>query len=91
MMKPCESAKWCVEPICCAAQPRQLLLMDALGYAVPNYFHCPLLRDEKNVRLAKRHDVLSLRTLMAQGVDPESLRQQFAAETDSRQQKVETA
>jgi glutamyl-tRNA synthetase len=57
---------------------RQLLLIDALEYAVPNYFHCPLLSDEKNVRLAKRHDALSLQTLKAQGVDPEKLRQQFA-------------
>ena len=46
---------------------RQLLLIDALGYSVPNYFHCPLLRDENNVRLAKRHDALSLRTLREPG------------------------
>ena len=59
---------------------RQLLLIDALGYTVPNYFHCPLMRDEHNVRLAKRHDALSLQTLRAQGVDPEKLRQQFASE-----------
>ncbi len=64
---------------------RQLLLIDALGYAVPNYFHCPLMRDEHNVRLAKRHDALSLRTLRAQGVDPVKLRQQFASEIDPRQ------
>jgi len=52
---------------------RQLLLIRALGYATPAYFHCPLLRDEKNVRLAKRHDALSLRTLRAHGIDPEGL------------------
>jgi glutamyl/glutaminyl-tRNA synthetase len=63
---------------------RQLLLMDALRYGVPTYFHCPLLRDEKNVRLAKRHDALSLRTLRNQGANPESLRQQFAGEIDPR-------
>jgi glutamyl/glutaminyl-tRNA synthetase len=65
---------------------RQLLLIDALGYAVPNYFHCPLLRDENNVRLAKRHDSRSLRSLREQGVNPESLRQQFAGEIDPRRQ-----
>ncbi|HEY5028192.1 MAG TPA: glutamate--tRNA ligase family protein [Candidatus Angelobacter sp.] len=57
---------------------RQLLLIRALGYSVPAYFHCPLLRDEKNVRLAKRHDALSLRKLREQGVDPEELRKMFA-------------
>jgi glutamyl-tRNA synthetase len=56
---------------------RQLLLIRALGYSTPAYFHCPLLRDEKNVRLAKRHDALSLRALRGQGATPESLMQQF--------------
>jgi glutamyl-tRNA synthetase len=42
---------------------RQLLLIRALGCRVSAYFHCPLLRDEKNVRLAKWHDALSLRRL----------------------------
>jgi glutamyl-tRNA synthetase len=59
---------------------RQLLLFRALGLEPPRYFHCPLLRDENNVRLAKRHDSLSLRTLRAQGVDPQALRKRFAAE-----------
>ena len=59
---------------------RQLLLIRALGYPVPAYFHCPLLRDEKNVRLAKRHDALSLRKLREQGVKAEELRKRFAEE-----------
>ena len=59
---------------------RQLLLIDALGYAVPNYFHCPLLRDENNVRLAKRHDALSLRTLRESGAQAADLRSRFASE-----------
>jgi glutamyl-tRNA synthetase len=57
---------------------RQLLLIEALEYAVPGYFHCPLLRDENKVRLAKRHDSLSLRALRDQGADPDALRNQFA-------------
>jgi glutamyl/glutaminyl-tRNA synthetase len=61
---------------------RQLLLVRALEYATPSYFHCPLLRDEKNIRLAKRHDALSLRAMREQGVDPAALRKQFAAEVD---------
>jgi glutamyl-tRNA synthetase len=60
---------------------RQLLLIRALGYPVPAYFHCPLLRDENNVRLAKRHDALSLRKLREQGAAPGSLLQRFAGET----------
>jgi glutamyl-tRNA synthetase len=61
---------------------RQLLLIEALGYATPQYFHCPLMRDEKNVRLAKRHDALSLRTLRAQGVDPAELGKTFEKQVD---------
>jgi glutamyl/glutaminyl-tRNA synthetase len=61
---------------------RQLLLIRALGYPVPAYFHCPLLRDEKNVRLAKRHDALSLRKLREQDVKAEELRKRFAEELE---------
>jgi glutamyl-tRNA synthetase len=63
---------------------RQLLLIRALGYSTPEYFHCPLLRDEKNVRLAKRHDALSLRKLREQGVRAEELRKRFAEAVDWR-------
>jgi glutamyl-tRNA synthetase len=66
---------------------RQLLLIRALEYPVPAYFHCPLLRDEKNIRLAKRHDALSLRKLREQGIDPEALRKQFAEEMKSARVK----
>ena len=61
---------------------RQLLLIRALGYPKPAYFHCPLLRDEKNVRLAKRHDALSLRALRGQGAYPEVLRKKFVEEVE---------
>jgi glutamyl-tRNA synthetase len=59
---------------------RQLLLLRALDYSIPVYFHCPLLRDEHNRRLAKRHDALSLRTLRLRGVDPADLRRSFKTE-----------
>jgi glutamyl-tRNA synthetase len=49
---------------------RQLLLIRALGYATPDYYHCDLVRDAHGQRLAKRHDALSLRTLRAQGLTP---------------------
>lgn len=59
---------------------RQLLVLAALGHAAPRYYHAPLLNDERGIRLAKRHDALSLRTLREQGVPAESIRAQFAAE-----------
>lgn len=59
---------------------RQLLLLHALGYSVPAYFHCPLLLDDENRRLAKRHHSLSLRRLREEGIDPGALRQRFAQE-----------
>ena len=61
---------------------RQILLFRALGQQAPQFFHCPLLRDEHNVRLAKRHDALSLRALRDQGESPASLRQRFADEIE---------
>jgi len=53
---------------------RQLLLFRALGHAAPAFYHCPLVTDETGVRLAKRHDALSLRALRAAGRSPEELR-----------------
>ena len=61
---------------------RQLLLISALRYRTPHYFHCPLLRDENNLRLAKRHDSLSLRRLRESGVDPANLRRRFAQQIE---------
>lgn len=53
---------------------RQLLLYRALGLRAPGYYHCELMTDEKGVRLAKRHDALSLRQLRERGETPERLR-----------------
>jgi glutamyl-tRNA synthetase len=47
---------------------RQLLLIRALGYLTPDYFHCELVRDESGTRLAKRHDALSVRNLRQRGL-----------------------
>jgi glutamyl-tRNA synthetase len=54
---------------------RQLLLYRALGWTPPKFFHCPLVTDESGIRLAKRHDALSLRALRDKGFRPEELRQ----------------
>jgi len=53
---------------------RQILLCRAFGYAVPDYYHCDLIRDDAGVRLAKRNDALSIRTLRGQGSTPEEVR-----------------
>jgi glutamyl-tRNA synthetase len=56
---------------------RQMLLQRALDLATPQYFHCDLMRDAAGIRLAKRHDALSLRALREQAMRPEELRAQF--------------
>lgn len=53
---------------------RQILLHRALGFQPPAFFHCPLMNDESGVRLAKRHDALSLRKLRERGETPDALR-----------------
>ena len=57
---------------------RQLLLIRALAYSTPDYFHCHLVRDSSGVRLAKRHDALSIRHLRENGMQPEQILAQFA-------------
>ena len=52
---------------------RQLLLLRALKLPVPAYFHCDLLRDAAGVRLAKRHDALSIHHLRQSGMSPEDV------------------
>ncbi|HYE31364.1 MAG TPA: tRNA glutamyl-Q(34) synthetase GluQRS [Methylomirabilota bacterium] len=58
---------------------RQILLYNALGYSIPQFYHCPLMTDENGARLAKRHDALSLRQLRASGLSPEEVRRMFAS------------
>jgi glutamyl/glutaminyl-tRNA synthetase len=53
---------------------RQLLLYRALGWAAPQFYHCDLVRDEASVRLAKRHDALSIRYLRENGWTAEQVR-----------------
>ena len=52
---------------------RQLLLLRALGHSSPDYFHCELVRDAAGVRLAKRHDALSIRHLRESGLTPQKV------------------
>ena len=59
---------------------RQILLFRALGLAAPEFYHCDLVRDEAGVRLAKRHDSLSIRKLRELGWTPEQVRSGLPAE-----------
>jgi glutamyl/glutaminyl-tRNA synthetase len=52
---------------------RQLLIYRAFGFTPPAFYHGELMTDEKGVRLAKRHDVLSLRALREKGMTPEQI------------------
>lgn len=59
---------------------RQLLLFAALGWPAPEFYHAPLMTDDRGERLAKRHDALALRTLRAEGVRPEQIVERFERE-----------
>ncbi|TAE77173.1 MAG: tRNA glutamyl-Q(34) synthetase GluQRS [Verrucomicrobia bacterium] len=54
------------------------LLQAMLGYPEPLYLHHRLVTDENGVRLAKRHDALSLRSLREQGARPSELLSRLA-------------
>ncbi len=60
---------------------RQLLLIRALGHPAPEYYHAPLMLDDKGERLAKRHDALALRTLRERGLSPVEVRKLFTADS----------
>ena len=54
---------------------RQILVSRALGLPLPEFYHCDLVRDENGLRLAKRHDALSLRALRQSGVSAEEVQE----------------
>jgi glutamyl-tRNA synthetase len=62
---------------------RQLLLYRALGIMPPSWHHCPLVRDARGQRLAKRSDALSLRALRERGMRPEDVRALWHAEASA--------
>jgi len=63
---------------------RQILLYRALGLSVPDFYHCDLVRDRAGVRLAKRHDSLSIRKLREMGWTPEQVRSGRSTFSDPR-------
>jgi glutamyl/glutaminyl-tRNA synthetase len=63
---------------------RQILLYRALNLSLPDFYHCDLIRDEAGVRLAKRHDALSIRKLRELGWTPEQVRENGLPVSDLR-------
>lgn len=53
---------------------KQILIYRTLGWSIPSFYHCPLVRDATGRRLAKRDGALSLRTLRQNGVTPGHIR-----------------
>ncbi len=74
--QPCESPRWCAARTCSIPPPANCCCI-ARWRCPPEFYHCPLMTDEQGVRLAKRHDALSLRRLRAQGISPAQLRAQW--------------
>jgi glutamyl-tRNA synthetase len=60
---------------------RQLLLYRAFGLGAPQFYHCDLVRDEAGMRLAKRHDALSIRRLRESGLSAEEVRERALGQT----------
>jgi len=53
--------------------PRQVLLYEALGYAVPRFAHLALVLGPDHAPLSKRHGATSVREFRERGVLPEAL------------------
>lgn len=53
--------------------PRQILMLEALGFARPAYAHIPLILAPDKSKLSKRHGAVSATEYRAQGFVPEAL------------------
>jgi glutamyl-tRNA synthetase len=53
--------------------PRQILLYQALGYAVPEFAHVPMILGADKTRLSKRHGATSVMEYRVMGFLPEAL------------------
>jgi len=59
---------------------RQILLFEALGFQIPTFAHVPLLLDEHGKRFSKRTQSAGLEPLRVEGITPEQVIGQMAAE-----------
>ena len=53
--------------------PRQVHMMEALGWQVPTYAHVPMILGDDGARLSKRHGAVSVMQYMRDGYLPEAL------------------
>jgi glutamyl-tRNA synthetase len=53
--------------------PKQILLIEALGFNIPNYAHLPLVLGPDKSKLSKRHGAVSVTDYQKQGYLPESI------------------
>jgi glutamyl-tRNA synthetase len=53
--------------------PRQILIYEALGYALPAFAHVPQVLGPDKKKLSKRHGAASVEEFAAQGILPEAL------------------
>ncbi len=53
--------------------PRQINLMQALGFNIPKYAHVPLIYSDDGQKLSKRHGAISVMTYQELGILPEAL------------------
>lgn len=53
--------------------PRQILIMQALGWEVPDYAHLPLIQGPDRSRLSKRHGATSVMQFAEEGFLPEAM------------------
>ena len=53
--------------------PRQILLYEALGYAVPTFAHVPMILGSDKTRLSKRHGATSVMAYRDMGLLPEAM------------------
>lgn len=58
--------------------PKQILVLEALGFPVPRYAHVPLLHGPDGKKLSKRHGAASVQELRAAGYLPEAVRNYVA-------------
>ncbi len=53
--------------------PRQINILKAMGAAIPEYAHLPMILDEQGAKLSKRHGAANLLNYREQGYLPEAL------------------
>ncbi|MEO5666487.1 MAG: glutamate--tRNA ligase [Bdellovibrionota bacterium] len=53
--------------------PKQILLMQAMGFKIPNYGHVPMILGADKMKLSKRHGAVAVTNYREEGYLPESM------------------